>query len=362
MNVTVTGSNGFIGKNLVSYLKTISDISVFCVTKNTTNEELKDILFSTNFIYHLAGTTRSNSVEDFMINNVEFTKKLIKILKINDLKVPILFSSSIHAETNSEYGRTKLESEKLIVDYGKQSNVKVFLYRLSNVFGKWARPDTYGVVATFCRNVSRDISINVHDDSKILHLHYIDDVVESFYQCLNNEMNSIRIFDISLGDLAKKIRSYSNFSSTSELPKFENKIDKFLFSTYISYMPLDRIVSPLNSFKTNNSEFSELIKLNEYGQISLNIVNSKSIRGNHWHQTKHEKFLVIQGCGIIRQRDYYSREINEWHLNGKNLEWVDILPGFVHSIENTGEEPLITIMWASEVYDASNPDTFSENV
>jgi UDP-2-acetamido-2,6-beta-L-arabino-hexul-4-ose reductase len=362
MRIAVTGANGFIGKNLISRLNSMRNMIVTPITRDTSEASLYEILSQTEFVFHLAGATRTKNVEDFHLHNIQFTKKIIGILEKSALNAPILFTSSIHAESDSSYGKTKLEAEKLISDYGFSNNIKVFIYRLSNVFGKWARPNYSSVVATFCHNISRNIPIEIHDEKIKIRLHFIDDVIDAFTNCILNNMSEIEYFDITLGELANKIRGFSYFKQTIKFPDYHNPFDKYLFSTYTSYLSEDSLSTPLNSKKTDNSEFSEIAKFSNQGQISLNVINSRSIRGNHWHNTKHEKFLVIQGEGIIRLRNLYSNDVFEIKVSGKRLEWIEIQPGFVHNIENVGDNPLLTIMWASEIYDSAKPDTFSEEV
>jgi len=362
MNVAVTGANGFIGKNLISHLKTNSDINLMTITKMTSDPELNEILSKTDFIYHFAGQNRSENHSDFQTNNVDFTEKIIKILSKKPKKAPILFASSILAESNSVYGQTKLHAERLIKQYGADYNVKVYIYRLTNVFGKWANPEYNSVVATFCHNISRGIPIEIHDDSKSIRLHYIDDVIDTFLNCLNGEMNEIEFFETTLIDLSKIIYNFAHSNINILIPKNCDLFEKYLYSTYTSYLPEDRLTKSLNSFKTENSVFAELLKFDNHGQISINTIDSGAVRGNHWHHTKHEKFLVIQGHAIIRLRKLFTNDLIEILTNGDNLEWVEILPGYVHNVENVGSAPLIMLMWASEIYDSSKPDTFAEEV
>jgi UDP-2-acetamido-2,6-beta-L-arabino-hexul-4-ose reductase len=362
MNVAVTGANGFIGKNLISHLKTNRDANLMTITKMTSDRELNEILSKADFIFHFAGQNRSENQFDFQTNNVYFTEKIIKILSEKSSKAPILFASSILAESNSIYGQTKLLAEKLIKQYGVDFNVKVYIYRLTNVFGKWANPKYNSVVATFCHNISRGIPIEIHDETKTLRLHYIDDVIDAFLNCLKGEMNEIQFFETTLIDLARIINGFANCNKNLKVPNNYSLFEKYLYSTYTSYLPKDRLTNIVNSFKTDNSMFSELLKFDNHGQISINTMDSGAVRGNHWHHTKHEKFLVVQGHAIIRLRKLFTNDLIEISTTGDNLEWVEILPGFVHNIENVGDNPLLTIMWASEIYDSSKPDTFSEDV
>ena len=368
MNIVITGSSGFIAKNLIATLKPLDKYQLFLVNRETSKEELFSALLKADFLFHFAGSTRPDNESEFEINNVQLTFSILDFLKTNNKRISILFTSSIHVQGSTDYGKTKLRAEALIKEFSNSTGNSVFIYRLSNVFGKWSKPNYSSVIATYCYNASRGLPLIVHDINRVVQFIYIDDVTNSFVGIIRSSSKGINYidldkkFEISLGTLAKKIQYFESARLHNVVPKLRNEFDVGLLSTYTSFLSVDALRNDLHKNKTSSSSFTELIKSEIFGQISLNTIDVDAVKGNHWHHTKHEKFLVIQGEGIIRLRSLFSNDISKLQVSGEHLEWIEIPPGMVHNIENVGNVPLITIMWSSEMFDPNRPDTYPEAV
>lgn len=365
MKILVTGANGFIGKNLIAELRNRGLNDILKCTRETTNEELDEYTQKCEFIFHLAGVNRPKKEEEYMEGNFGFTFELINLLKKNNNKSPILFTSSIQVERDNPYGRSKKAVEDLLLEYSKESGVKVYIYRLTNLFGKWSKPNYNSVVATFCYNVARDLDIQISNPEVELNLCYIDDVVEEFINALNDKPTKEGDFciipimhKIKLKELAELIFSFKMSRENLSIPDMSNPFVKKLYSTYLSYLPENEFSYPLKMNVDNRGSFTEFIRTLDRGQFSVNITKPGITKGNHWHHTKNEKFLVVSGEGLIRFRKINSDKIIEYRVSGDKLEVVDIPPGYTHSITNIGDKDLITIMWANECYDSNNPDTY----
>jgi UDP-2-acetamido-2,6-beta-L-arabino-hexul-4-ose reductase len=368
LNIVITGASGFIAKNLMASLNHVGQHQLFLIHKTSTNDELRQALLDADFLFHLAGVNRPNDFQEFYEGNVTFTKWITSTLLELKKTIPIVFTSSTQALLDNEYGQSKRQAEEELISYSKTTESSLFIYRLPGVFGKWSKPHYNSVVATFCYQIANDLTVEISDQSKQIELVYIDEVIEHFLSCMSKSNTSDYyqtiedVSTISLGDLATKIQSFKNLKDKLTITDLTSKLDKQLFATFTSFIPMEQLRQPLNMNQTENSMFAEAMKSNSFGQVSLNTIESGAVRGNHWHHSKHEKFLVIQGEGIIRLRNLYSNDVFEIEVSGKRLEWIEILPGYVHNIENVGGNPLLTIMWASEIYDSSKPDTFSEDV
>lgn len=328
-------------------------------------EILDELIPNCDFVFHLAGVNRPKNEQEFKIGNTEFTKILLEKLCNNERKIPILFTSSIQAEKNNPYGVTKKECEELIFKYGKENNVKTFLYRLPNVFGKWCKPNYNSVIATFCNNIARNLDIKVDNPDTVLNLVYIDDIVEEFINALNFNENRIGeyckvpiSYEVTLRKIESLIRSFKQSRENLQIPNMNNQFEKNLYSTYLSYLPSDEFNYKLKMNIDNRGSFTEFIKTMERGQVSINISKPGIVKGNHWHHTKNEKFLVVKGKGVIQLRDINKNEIIEYHVDDKNLEVVDIPPGYTHNIINEGNEDMVTVMWANEIFNPKKPDTY----
>lgn len=342
-----------------------NNIEVYEFTRENKIDVLDEFIYDCDFIFHLAGVNRPKDETEFHYGNTELTKILLKKFSNNKKSIPIVFTSSIQAEKENPYGISKKECEQLILKYGQEHNVKTFIYRLPNVFGKWCRPNYNSVIATFCNNISRGLDIRVDNPDTVLNLVYIDDIVEEFINALNFNENRIGkyckipvSYEVTLGKIAKLIYSFKESRENLHIPNMNNQFEKNLYSTYLSYLPNDEFKYKLKMNIDDRGSFTEFIKTLERGQVSINISKPGIIKGNHWHHTKNEKFLVVKGEGNIQLRDINKDEIIEYHVSGENLEVIDIPPGYTHNIINEGNEDMVTVMWANEIFNPEKPDTY----
>lgn len=367
MKILVTGSKGFIGKNLVAELSNQGYEDILHFNRDTDWNLLEKYTNECDFVFHLAGVNRSENEEEFMKGNAQFTSQLLELLKKNNNKAPILITSSIQAEQDNPYGKSKRTGEKLMFEYEQQTGAKVYVYRLPNVFGKWSKPNYNTVVATYCNNVARNMNIKINNPDAQLTLCYIDDVIKEFSSILNNQIDidneekTYKIskeYQITLGDLAKTIKSFKENRNNLMVPDMGNEVTKKLYSTYLSFLPENNFSYDLKMNIDQRGSFTEFIKIPDRGQVSINVSKPGITKGNHWHHTKNEKFLVVSGKGQVRFRNIGSDEIIEYNVTGDKLEVVDIPTGYTHSIVNTGKNDLVTVMWANELFDQDNPDTY----
>lgn len=365
MKILVTGSNGFVGKNLVAELRNRGYNEIFECDINTTSEELMQYTQECEFIFHLAGVNRPEKEEDFMKGNFGFTSVLLNNLKENNNKSPILITSSIQAELDNPYGKSKKAGEDLMFSYAKENGTKVYVYRLTNLFGKWSRPNYNSVVATFCNNIAKGLPIKINDPNVILNLAYIDDVLEEFINAMNHKA-SIKdnygyipvTYTVKLGEIAELITKFKDSRDNLEIPDMKNEFEKKLYSTYLSYLPENEFSYPVKMNVDNRGSFTELFKTEERGQVSVNISKPGIVKGNHWHHTKNEKFVVVSGQGMIRFRKIDSDKVIEYKVSEEKLEVIDIPCGYTHNIENIGDTDMVTIMWANEIFNPDKPDTY----
>ncbi|MFP4979220.1 NAD-dependent epimerase/dehydratase family protein [Paenibacillus sp. CN-4] len=365
MKILVTGANGFIGKNLVAQLNNLGYRDVVCFTKNHTLEDLEDFCENIDFVFHLAGINRPKSVDEFIEGNYSLTESLISGLQKHNNKCPILMTSSIQALQNNPYGNSKKAAEDVLLSHKQKTGSNVLIYRLPNVFGKWSRPNYNSVIATFAFNISRNLEININNPNTELELVYIDDVIEEFINALNGNHNSTNIYgEISslhikrLGHIAELLYSFKSSRTNKSVPDLSDPFVKKLYSTYLSFLPQDEFIYDLHMNIDERGSFTEFIKTTDRGQISINISKPGIVKGNHWHHTKNEKFLVVSGEGIIRFRDYGTKNIIEYRVSGEKLQVLDIPTGYTHNIENIGDQDMVTVMWANEAFDPEKPDTY----
>jgi UDP-2-acetamido-2,6-beta-L-arabino-hexul-4-ose reductase len=365
MNILVTGANGFIGKNLVAELKNRGYNNIFEFTRESNPVLLDKYTKECDFVFHLAGVNRPKEEEEFFEGNFGFTSHLLDLLKKYKNRAPVLISSSIQAEKDNPYGRSKKAAEDLMFDYYKETDAKVYIYRLPNIFGKWSKPNYNTVVATYCYNIARNLEIKINDPDVELTLCYIDDVVEEFIKALEGHPTIQDDFctvpvthNIKLGELAEVIKCFKESRINLSIPDMDNPLIKKLYSTYLSFLPEDNFAYNLKMNIDNRGSFTEFIRTSDRGQVSVNISKPGITKGNHWHHTKNEKFLVVSGEGLIRFRKIDSDEIIEYRVSGEKLQVVDIPTGYTHSIINVGETDLVTIMWANEPFDPKKPDTY----
>ena len=368
MKILVTGAKGFIGRNLVERLKTFKEYEVIEIDRDNSKEELEKEVLKADFIFHLAGINRPLIEEEFMDGNVKFTKDIIELLISNKKNIPILMSSSIQAELDNPYGVSKKAAEQVLLEYGIRAKAKVYVYRLQNVFGKWCRPNYSSVVATFCNNIARGQDIWISDIHKEITLVYIDDVVKSFIHTMrsnrttNGYLTISPEYKITLERFIELLKDFKSGRITLRLPDMSDEFVKKLYSTYLSYLPEDDFKYSLDMKTDYRGSFTEVIRNLNMGQISVNISRPGITKGNHWHHTKVEKFLVVSGSGIVKFRKIGEKEVFEYKVSGEKLEVIDIPPGYTHSIINTGTDNMVTVMWANEVFNEETPDTIFQEV
>lgn len=382
MKILVTGANGFIGKNLSATLNNIrtrkdlsfglmDDLTVYEYDKDSDETILDFYCANCDFVFHLAGVNRPENQDEFMKGNFGFTSLLLDMLKKHQNTCPIMISSSIQAELDNPYGRSKKAGEDLLFSYGEETGAKVYIYRYPNVFGKWCRPNYNSAVATFCHNIAHDLPIQVNDPSVVMNLVYIDDVVTELINALKGNAHTTRegfsavpvIHTITLGGIVELLYSFRDSRNALSIPDMtEDGFEKKLYATYLSYLPADKFRYPLKMNVDDRGSFTEMIRTADRGQFSVNISKPGIVKGEHWHHTKNEKFVVVSGKGLIQFRKIDSDEIIEFHVTGEKLEVVDIPPGYTHNIINEGDNDLITFMWCSECFDSGKPDTYSSKV
>lgn len=365
MKILVTGSNGFVGRNLISNLSLNRNIKIYKYDIDSTEEELDNYTSDCDFVFHLAGVNRPKDSKEFMEGNFGFTSTLLNFLKKNNNKSPIMISSSIQAELDNDYGKSKKAGEDLIFDYGKENNVKTFVFRFPNLFGKWCKPNYNSVIATFCNNIANDKEIVVNDENKDLTLAYIDDVCEELIKCLNGVPTKDGKFCIipttytkSLGYISNLIKSFKENSTGIMVPSTGDEFTKKLYATYISYVPLNQMVVDLTEHRDDRGVFCELVRTKECGQISVSTTNPYVVRGGHYHNTKMERFIVIKGKARIEFEHVITHEKIEFEVSGDKLQYVTIPVGYQHSINNIGDDELILILWANELFYVDKPDTY----
>lgn len=364
MKILVTGANGFIGKNLVAKLNQLKTYELILIDKDNTKEELKNALLEAEFIFHLAGINRPKDEKEFFEGNSGLTGEIVNILKANKKSTPIAITSSIQADLDNAYGKSKKLAEEELLIYSTDVNSKVFIYRLPNVFGKWCRPNYNSAVATFCHNIAKGEEVWISDPSREMTLVYVDDVVRCLISSLENKdslsgyVNIDIEHKVTLGKIVELLNSFVQSRKNLMVPNMEDEFTKKLYSTYLSYLPEEKFSYPLKMNVDNRGSFTEFLKTSDRGQVSINISKPGITKGNHWHHTKNEKFLVVSGQGIIKFRKIDSEEIIEYKVSGEKLEVVDIPVGYTHNIINTGTSDMVTVMWVNEIFNPEKPDTY----
>lgn len=382
MKILVTGAKGFIGKNLVSQLRNIGEgkannykisgkeLTIFEYDVDSDIQELDTYCREADFVFHLAGVNRPKDSSEFMLGNYGSTSQLLNALKKHENRCPVMLSSSIQATLDNPYGESKRAGEQLMFDYAKETGAKVLVYRFPNVFGKWCRPNYNSVIATFCNNIANDLPIQINDASVKLNLVYIDDVVDELiaalcgYEHYEDKFCSVNpIYTITLGEIVDLLSSFKNMQQDLDIPNVKDGFSKKLYSTYLSYLSPEKFRYPLRMNIDNRGSFTEIIRSSISGQFSVNISKPGITKGEHWHQSKNEKFVVVSGKGLIQMRKIESDEIFNFYVSGEKIEVVEMVPGYTHNIINLSDtEDLITFMWCNECFDANRPDTFFEKV
>ncbi len=371
MKVLVTGANGFIGKNLIAELKRLGNVEV-CPFDLDTSIELLDLYCADcDFVFNLAGVNRPENIEQFMEGNFGFASILVNTLRKYKNTCPIMNASSIQAALDNPYGCSKKAGEDMLFSYGQQVGISIYNYRFPNVFGKWCRPNYNSVVATFCHNVAHELPIKINDRSTLLQLVYIDDLIAELLQAMTGSPHMDDkghcyvpvVHSATLGEIADLLYDFKESRVNKMIPDMsDNSFEKKLYSTYLSYLPVDKFSYPLRMNVDGRGNFTEILRTAERGQVSVNISKPGIVKGNHWHHTKNEKFVVVSGKGLIRFRKVGCEEIIEYLVSGDKIEVVDIPTGYIHSIVNVGETDLVTIMWCNECFDPERPDTIYEPV
>lgn len=398
MKILITGAKGFVGKNLAENLKNIKDgknktrpniliDELYLYDIDSTEAELNEYCKNADFVYNLAGVNRPKNSEEFLEGNFGFASKLLDTLKKHNNNCPVMLSSSIQATLigryDSDYGRSKKAGEDLFFEYGNETGAKVLVYRFPNLFGKWCRPNYNSAVATFCNNIANDLPIQVNDPSVCLELLYIDDLVDEMLDALEGKehhcefdgINTVIIpngkycaapitHKVTLGEIVTLLDSFKAQSHTLIMPEIpDNSFAKKLYSTYLSYLPNEKVSIPLKMNVDARGSFTELLKTEKCGQFSVNISKPGITKGQHWHNTKWEFFIVVSGKALIEQRRIGDNEVIRFEVSGEKIEAVHMLPGYTHNIINLSDtEDLVTLMWANEQFDINHPDTFFEVV
>lgn len=399
MNILVTGAKGFVGKNLCAQLRNIAqgkakfygDVAIeniFEYDIDSTLEQLDDYCRQADFVFNLAGVNRPQNPEEFMQGNYGFASTLLAALEKHGNKCPVMLSSSLQATligryAEGDYGKSKKAGEELFFDYGTRTGARILVYRFPNLFGKWCRPNYNSAVATFCNNIANDLPIQVNDRSTELELVYIDDLVDEMIAALKGEEHHCE-FDglttvlttegrycavpishrVTLGEIVDLLEQFRAQPSSLVMPNIpEGSFAKKLYSTYLSYLPAEKVAFPLKMNVDARGSFTEIIKSVGVGQVSINISKPGITKGEHWHNTKWEFFIVVSGHGLIQQRRVGSDEVLNFEVSGEKIEAVHMLPGYTHNIINLSEsEDLVTVMWCNECFDPSRPDTYFEPV
>jgi UDP-2-acetamido-2,6-beta-L-arabino-hexul-4-ose reductase len=365
--VLVTGSNGFVGKNLSSVLRVMEKVQLFEFDTANSPDDLERMLSDADVVVHLAGVNRPKNEQEFMTGNAGLTESICSLLTRSGRATKIILASSIQAECDNPYGQSKLEAEESIREYAENSGAKAVVYRFKNLFGKWCRPNYNSVTATFCHNIAHGLPISISDPSRVIELTYIDDVVNSLVREIIDESQAQQGFffapeltgyPISLGELGDLITSFRNSRETLEMPAFDSSFVKALYATYLSYLDGEEFAYPLTIRSDDRGCLAEMMKSCTFGQIFVSRTKPGITRGNHYHHTKTEKFMVVEGEAVIRFRRIDSDEIIEHRVSGQEFKVVDIPPGYTHHITNTGQGELVTLFWASEMFNPEKLDTY----
>ena len=399
MNILITGAKGFVGRNLVAALKNIRDGKdrtrgdlvigeIYEYDIDSTLADLDDACMHADFVFNLAGVNRPKDNSEFMAGNFGFASDLLETLKRHKNLCPVMLSSSIQATLagrfgNSEYGRSKKAGEELFFEYSRETGAKVLVYRFPNLFGKWCRPNYNSAVATFCNNIANDLPIQVNDPNVDMELLYIDDLVEEMIAALKGgehhaEFDGVEtvlkddgrycavptVHKIKLGEIVDLLKVFHDQPNTLVMPEIpNNSFEKKLYSTYLSYLPKEKVSFPLKMNVDARGSFTELLKTVNCGQFSVNVSKPGITKGEHWHHSKWEFFIVVSGRALIQERKIGTDEVIEFEVSGEKIEAVHMLPGYTHNIINLSDtENLVTVMWANEQFDPNHPDTFGEKV
>ncbi|RUO76959.1 UDP-2-acetamido-2,6-beta-L-arabino-hexul-4-ose reductase [Idiomarina seosinensis] len=371
MKLLITGANGFVGKNLTVHIDEIEDIEYIKFTKDHTISELKELLEGVDCVIHLAGVNRPKKESEFFEGNTDFTEQLLNALSAQPKPLPVIYSSSIQAERDNAYGKSKRQAEELVMSYSQATGVLTKVYRLANVFGKWCKPNYNSMVATFCHNIARDLPIQVNDANAKVKLVYIDDVVNEFVKAarslvleekkvetLGEPSQVLPIYEETVGGIADLLSLFKESRDTLVTEKVGDGFTRKLYSTYVSYLPKGRFSYEVPKHGDERGVFVEMLKTKDSGQFSFFTAHPGVTRGGHYHHTKNEKFLVIKGQAHFGFRHMVTNEYHELFTNGDRPEIVETAPGWSHDITNVGDDEMVVMLWANEIFDRDNPDTY----
>lgn len=365
MKVLITGASGFVGKNLVTHLAERKDIEVLCFTREDDVSALQALVSDSDFVFHLAGVNRPKNTEEFKQGNTDLTRALCKAIIDIGRPVPLLYTSSVQAELGNPYGTSKREAEEALLRLSTHHGSSVHLFRLPNVFGKWARPNYNSAVATFCHNIARDLPIQVNDPAAVISLVYIDDVIAQFIAVMEGRVvgdpfvKVEPLYSISVGDLAAQLHAFRDSRNTLLTDSVGTGLVRALYSTYVSYLPTDRFAYEVPKYGDPRGVFVEMLKTRDSGQFSFFTAHAGITRGGHYHHSKTEKFLVIKGKACFRFRHIVTGDYHELFTSGEKPEIVETVPGWTHDITNVGEDEMVVMLWANEIFDRAHPDTYA---
>lgn len=367
MKILITGANGFIGKNLCCRLAEAGYSDLIKIVRESTNEELVEGLKSADFVFHLAGINRPKDEAEFQVGNVDFTRNIIEVLSSKSRKTAIVLSSSSQAESDNAYGTSKSRAESLVSEYAELSGSSAFIYRLPNIFGKWCRPNYNSFVATFCHNIINDIEINIHDRNSPVSLVYIDDICNEFISLLKGDCESgyrkVDVqYDLTVGEVAELLLAFKAGRESLMTERVGTGFCRALYSTYISYYSPDQFSYSIPSYVDERGVFSEMLKTKDSGQFSFFTAHPGVTRGGHYHHSKNEKFLVLKGTALFKFEHIVSGERFQVETSGDGFEVVETVPGWSHDITNIGDEEMVVMLWANEIFDRKLPDTIAKPI
>ena len=368
MNILVTGSNGFIARNLIQFLSEKDGINILCFNRSSSENELADMVIKADWIIHLAGVNRPLNEQEFVEGNITLTQKIANLLKEHNKNIPIILSSSIQAERENAYGQSKLGGEQVLIHLNQVQDNPVYICRLANVFGKWSRPNYNSAVATFCYNVANDLPIQIDNADAMIRLVYIDDVVETFWQMIQGEYIPDQYFEvepeyqISVGDLADTLREFKQSRETLITLPVGTGLTRALYSTYLSFLQPDQFDYIVPKHGDERGVFVEMLKTSDAGQFSYFTAHPGITRGGHYHHSKTEKFLVIKGKALFKFKNIVTGEYYELETDGDEARIVETVPGWTHDITNIGKDEMIVMLWANEIFDREKPDTYAMSI
>lgn len=368
MRVLITGAQGFVGKNLQLHLAERSDVEVLCFTREHSQADLAQLVSNADVVFHLAGVNRPEDPAEFQQGNADLTQTLCDALQQADKTIPVVYSSSTQAAADNPYGASKRAAEDALLAFARHSGASVFIYRLPNVFGKWARPNYNSAVATFCHNISQGLPIQINDPSAQINLVYIDDVIDSFLQVMDGELSQsgfVEIdqqYQITVGALAEQLQAFKDSRDSLITENVGTGLVRALYSTYVSYLQPDQFSYPVPKYGDERGVFVEMLKTKDAGQFSFFTAHPGVTRGGHYHHSKTEKFLVIKGQACFRFRHMITGEFYELHTSGEQPAIVETVTGWTHDITNVGDDEMVVMLWANEIFDRDQPDTYAKPV